>query len=192
MGIPLRPQETVIYPQPYVENQPYKLIITSQRIVDIHEGLKEVDAAKLTFVGRLSDRPLLKLSVLLAMIALPLLIIAGVNYLGIRNKPTAVPPDETRPWIVEKLKADVADVKSTKITCIVLAAIGALCALGAKKTFKKKHYVMIQGSGKVLKIPTKDEAEQNQILVTVQGAQSSAKAMANAAAAMAPQPPPRR
>ena len=74
MGLLLAPDEVVMYPQPYLPDEPAELIITTRRLVRTTDaGVAEFPIAQIDYVGRVSSRPFLVLGlVLLLGVGLPL------------------------------------------------------------------------------------------------------------------------
>lgn len=185
--IALRPQEQVLFPAPYVEDEVVPLIITSQRVVQMGErGPLEVEAGKISFLGRHSNRPFIFLGLFFFFIGLPLVGVGGYLWLSVRGMPgfKEQPPD---PDVVIE---DPDTVRLEAIACgvggILLAAIGLLCAK------RQRHAVMCRAGKRVLKLKVKDKNAQTQVLMTVQAVVSTLKTQEKQAAAQPPAgvPPP--
>jgi len=69
MGIELKKGENVFFPAPYVPSEPALLLVTDQRIIHFGEaGREEIEAKKVSFVGRLQSRPFIAMCVVMALI----------------------------------------------------------------------------------------------------------------------------
>ena len=208
MPIKLEPNEIAFYPQPFVESEANLLVITNRRVVQFGEsGHQQIAAREVSHLGRVSERPLLPVGLVLAVIGLPLLIIGAYLFLSVRGlslpavpgvpgAPPAAPanvaddpsgapaanPDD--PSAAPAAVAAPGDPADTRTTGIVLGAVGVLLlAGGALALRKERHFVMVRGGTQVMKIQATDKMQQNQILMTVQAAQSGARAGSGPAAA---------
>lgn len=190
MGIlALRSQEQVLFPAPYVEDEVVPLIITSQRVVQMGEkGPVELEAGKITFLGRHSNRPFIFLGLFFLFLGLPLLGFGGYLWLSVRGYPgfKEKPPDAN-------VASELVDPDTTRLQAIacgvgglLLGAIGLLCAK------RQRHAVMCRAGKRVLKLKVKDKNAQTQVLMTVQAIVNTFKAQEKQAAATPPSgaPPP--
>src|SRR5438128_263642 len=83
MGIELKKGENVYFPAPYVPSEPALLLVTDQRIIYFgQEGREEMEAKKVSFVGRLQGRPYIWLCVVMALVGAPLFLYAANNWFG--------------------------------------------------------------------------------------------------------------
>jgi hypothetical protein len=190
MGIELKKGENVFFPAPYVPSEPALLLVTDQRIIHFGEaGREEIEAKKVSFVGRLQSRPFVAMCVVMALIGLPLVLYAANNWFGVIGDTPAVKDmknfdDQT---VTEDNTAE--DPLYTKIKTLAMAAVGAGLCFAAYKLIKKKRYIVIvRGGDQILKMRVPDENKQTQVVMTVQAIQQSAKAMKEAQAKN--QPPP--
>jgi hypothetical protein len=194
----LKPNETVIHPQPFVPTDPYRLIVTTQRLVHIDKKRVEIPAAQISFTGRTVDRPYFNLCVLLALVAVPCLIIGlvlkftagpsaapdpGKPPVTVNGKPNGPPAEmKYQPPAYQKAKQKYAEARANKIQGyeglgLILLAGG--CGMLLKKLWKKAYYVIVSaGQGLATKIKTKSEIEQSQLLTTIQSAMQAAKLIA--------------
>src|SRR5260221_553531 len=84
MGIELKKGENVFYPAPYVPSEAAMLIVTDKRIVYFgDQGRQEMEANKVSFVGRPSGRPFLTMCIVFALIGAPLLGYAANRWFGV-------------------------------------------------------------------------------------------------------------
>jgi hypothetical protein len=189
MGIELKKGENVFYPAPYVPSEPAFIIVTDQRIVHFgDEGRQEMPSAKVSFVGRLQQRPFLWLCIVLVVIGLPILLYAANNWYGLVGDVAAVKDMKTfsEQGITADTAGDAEDPLYTKIKTVALGAFGAALIFVAWRLIKKKRYIVIvRGGDELMKLKVPDEMKQTQIVMTVQAMQQTAKAMKGAAA-----PPP--
>src|SRR5439155_7052986 len=94
MPIKLQQNEIAFYPQPFVETEPNLLVITNQRVVQFgEEGHQEIAAREVSHIGRVSQRPLLPLGLLAALVGLPLAGVGVYLFLSVKGPMTlpAVP-----------------------------------------------------------------------------------------------------
>ena len=90
MPFPLRPQESVFFPQPFVETEVHMLVISNQRVVQFSdEGKQEMEAREVNFVGRVSERPLVLPGLIALLVGVPMVII-GI-YLIVTAGPLTLP-----------------------------------------------------------------------------------------------------
>ena len=186
MGIELKKGENVFYPAPYVPSEPAFIIVTDQRIVHFgDEGRQEMASAKVSFVGRLQQRPFLWLCIVLVVIGLPILLYAANNWYGLVGDVAAVKDMKTfsEQGITADTAGDAEDPLYTKIKTVALGAFGAALIFVAWRLIKKKRYIVIvRGGDELMKLKVPDEMKQTQIVMTVQAMQQTAKAMKGAAA----------
>ncbi len=188
MGIELKKGENVFFPAPYVPSEPALLLVTDQRVVYFGEsGREEMEAKKVSFVGRMSGRPYLWICVVMALIGAPVALYAANNWFGVLGDVAAVKDmknfsDQT---ITEDTGAE--DPLITKIKTLAMAAVGAgLCFVAWRLIKKKRYIVIIRGGDQLMKMVVPDELKQTQVVMTIQAMQQTAKAMKDAAAKAAP------
>jgi hypothetical protein len=195
----LKPNETVIHPMPFVPTDPYRLIVTTQRLVHIDKKRVEIPAAAISFTGRTVDRPYFNLCVLLALIALPCLIIglvlkftagssvapplgkiAVVTTNGKPDGPAAPLKYQSKAYqdiMKQRDQAHANKIQGYEGLGLIILAAG--CGMLLKRLWKKAYYVIVSaGQGLATKIKTKSEAEQSQLLTTIQSAHTAAKLIA--------------
>lgn len=216
MPFKLHEQEVPLYPQPFVETEAHLLVITTQRIVQFgDEGRRELAAGDVSFVGRVSERPLLVLGVLLALVGLPLLVSGAWVVLtgpggfklpsislfkhkpalpSVEDDPAGPPPEDDEAEAADDSDEDGAaegeaaapHQPMSKTTGVALGAGGLLLLVGgALAARKRRHLVLVRGGTGVLRLQAKNANEQTQLLSTVQTMQTTAKAIAPAAATTA-------
>jgi hypothetical protein len=190
MGIELKKGENVYFPAPYVPSEPALLIVTDLRIVYFgDEGREEMDAKKVSFVGRMQNRPYIIACIIMALVGAPLFLYAANSWFGLVGDVPAVKDmtnfsDQT---ITEDTGAE--DPLITKIKTLLMGAIGAGLCFAAFKLIKKKRYtVIVRGGDQLMRMRVPDELKQTQVVMTVQAMQQTAKAMKDAKAAAAPPP----
>ncbi len=94
MKLELRQHETVIHPQPFVEDEPNPLVITTQRIIYTGTGKRqEIEGGKIKAKAKGLNQRILAACGLLLLLGLPFFIIGLVKYVGYRNEPTSKPAD---------------------------------------------------------------------------------------------------
>lgn len=185
----LRPNEQVLFPTPYVENEHNPLIITTLRVIwggDNPKKPKEIDAAKITTSVKGYHQKFVLVMLLLALLGAPFLGIGAYKWYSYRDKPTEPPPAvkgvKQKMYTPNELR-EFKNNGTQKIVAIVLAAFGAAFGGVAYLLYKRRLTVIIAGQGKILNIPVKDAPMQDQMLTMVNAAKT-------AAAAMAPMPMP--
>lgn len=219
MPIKLRPGEIAFYPQPFVESEPNLTVITNQRVIHFgEEGHQEVPAKEVSHLGRVSQRPMLVLGIVLALVGVPLFgtgaylffsvkgpltlasLTAGApdagpaaapapNAAGIGDDPSAVPLEEGAELPPPDEPSSSMSPGLKRIIGLVLAALGLLLLGGGVLALRvEEHFVMVRGGIQVLKISATDKIQQNQILMTVQAAQQGAKSGGGAPAAAPAKP----
>ncbi len=192
MGIELNKGENVFFPAPYVPSEPALLIVTDKRIVNFGpEGRQEMEASKVSFVGRLNGRPYILLCVLMVLAGAPLFLYAANQWYGLIGDTPAVKDMKnfSEQTITEETGAE--DPMITKIKTIAMAAVGAALMFVAWRLVKKKRWVvMVRGGDQMMKMQVADEMKQTQVVMTIQAMQQTAKAMKNAKAAGAAPPAP--
>jgi hypothetical protein len=172
--VELRPQETVFYPTPYVEDEVVPLVITNQRIIQMSKAgtRHEMDAGKVTFVGRTSARPLIFLGLFFLLSGLPVVGYGVYLWLSVQGMPTFAekPPSVENP--------DYEDPGTVRLTAIAFAVVGAiLVVIGLLCGKRKRFTVVCRGERKVMKMHVKDSIQQMQVMMTVQAMMSAHKAM---------------
>src|SRR5688500_11899692 len=166
MALPLRPNEQVVYPQPYEEAKYNPLVVTTERLFQINPtgGMLHMDVKAITGVGRGQDSRIVGLCALLVLLALPLAIYGLVTWRG-ADKVLADPgykegcPSVTRTSSV-KVKQDsvrCTDAKSASIRGLVFIGIGGVCGVGAFFLFKKRLTVIVGSGGRVSTFKAKDK-----------------------------------
>lgn len=170
MAIQLQPNETVLFPAPYVPTDPALTIITTNRIVNFgDDGRVEVPMSKVTFSGKITGRPFLVIGIILALFGAPFVVYGALQWNSVRGLPTF--EEQPPPPGVEA--TDPADVR---IKAVIFAVFGALFIGGGYLCVKKIRYlVMCRGDGKMIKLKVKDEMQQNQVLMTIQAMLNAAK-----------------
>jgi hypothetical protein len=178
----LKPNENILFPNPYVEDEKNPLIVTTVRILWSGDGKKqELDALKVTYTNKGNNPKLMPVIALLFVLGLPFALFGAYRYYTMRNLPME-PPAEVKGQPTKefsKLERDqFAANKKGFILGIVAGAFGAALGGGAYLLYKRRHVVTIAGTNRVMIIPVKDETEQDKILSMVGAAQTSAKSMA--------------
>lgn len=180
----LRPNEQVLFPTPYVENERNPLIITTLRVIwsgDNPKRPKEIDASKIQTAVKGYHQKMILVMLLLALLGAPFLAIGGYKYWTYKDKPTEPPPAVK--GVKQKLYTpnemrEFSNNKTQKIVGLVLGIFGAAFGAGAYLLYKRRLTVIIAGQGKFLSIPVKDSAQQDQMLTMVNAAKTAASAMA--------------
>jgi hypothetical protein len=178
MGIELKKGENVFFPAPYVPSEPALIIVTDQRVVYFGaEGRQELDARKVSFVGRLTSRPFLVFCIVAALIGIPVAGYGAWLWYSVKDMKTFA---ESPPMTEE---VDYEDPAITRIKALALAAVGGGLAVGAWFLIKKKRYVVIcRGDDQLVRMRVKDELAQTQIVMTIQAMQKTVQAMQKPAA----------
>jgi hypothetical protein len=184
MGIELKKGENVFYPAPYVPSEPAMIIVTDQRVVYFgDEGRQEMEAKKVSFIGRVSGRPYLVACILMALIGLPLAGYGAYMWYSVRDMKTFA---EAPPMTEE---VDYEDPFITRIKAYAIGGVGALLVVGAWFLIKKKRYVVVcRGADQLMRIIVQNEMQQSQIMMTIQAMQKTVQAMQAAVKAAAPKP----
>lgn len=185
----LRPNEQVLFPTPYVENERNPLIISTLRVVwsgDNPKKPKTIDASKIQTSVKGYHQKVIMVMLLLTLLGAPFLAIGGYKYYHYKDKPTEPPPAVK--GVKQKLYTpnemrEFSNNKTQKIVGLVLGIFGAAFGGAAYLLYKRRLTVIIAGQGKILSIPVKNAAQQDQMLTMVNAAKT-------AAAAMAPMPVP--
>ncbi len=177
----LRPNEQILFPNPFEEDEKNPFIVTTLRLIYSPHGKKqELDSTKVTYSGKSNDEKKMMLIVLLAVLALPLLGFGVYNYYSYRDKPME-PPAAIKGVPQKPLtKKDMDTFASNQqhfIIGIVLGVFGAGFGGGAYLLYKRRLTVVIGGGGKVWRIPAKDKIDQDKMLTMVGASQTAAKAM---------------
>jgi hypothetical protein len=180
----LKPNENVLYPQPYVEQEHNPLIVTTLRVIWAGENAKkpkEVDAAKITYIAKGFHQKFVKLMLIFGLIAAPFLGIGVYKYWAYRNKPMEPPEkvegQKVKPLTQNDLKT-FQDNKTNFVVGIVLGVFGAALGGVAYLLYKRRMTVVIAGQGKKLEIPVKDAMTQDKLLTMVNAAKTAAAALA--------------
>jgi hypothetical protein len=169
--VELRPQEMVFFPAPYDENAYTPIIITNQRVLQMGgEKRREIEADKVSFVGRSSSRPLIFFGLFFILCGLPVAGYAGYLWLTVRGMPSF----EDKPPEVED--PGFEDPGKVRIEAIIFAVVGIiLAAVGLLLAKRQRHVVVVRGEKKVLKLRVKDKTAQQQVMMTVQAMMNAAK-----------------
>lgn len=179
----LRPNENILFPNPYLEDEKNPLVVTTLRVVFTGEGKKqELEAAKVTYTSKGNNPQIMKTVVLLFVLALPFLIFGAYKYITYRNKQMD-PPAEVKgapPSAFSRAQIEqFASNKKNFIVGVVGGVFGAALGAGAYLLYTKKRFmVVVGGTNRIMRIPVKDAVEQDKLLSMVGAAQTSAKAMA--------------
>lgn len=199
MPYPLRPNESIVYPQPYEDSVFNPIVITSERTTQVNEsgGMLHLENKNVGGVVRANNSRILAAAVLLAFIGAPLVIIAVVKYKSTDKVLSKPAPKKPKVGASRKEKLDYEayqKAKSRRFPAYILGPLGVLCIAGGYLIFKKRFQVVVGGGGLILTIPVKDKMQQTQVLMTIQAVVNSAKqqAASMAAAQAAQRPPPRR
>lgn len=199
--IALKPDETVLFPAPFQEDEVYPVVITTNRVVRIDAKAQkhEIETSRITFVGKASKRPFLLPGIALVFLGLPAVIFGiylWVSVLGLKGF------EEGEEAPVNEAGETITNPDYTRIYAIASAAGGLLfMAGGALLIRKQRFFVTAQaGKGAVFRLPVADKMAQTQVMMMIQGAITSQKAQAKAqaqaqaamAAAQAPPPPAKR
>jgi len=170
--------ENVLFPTPYEEDKVVPLILTNLRVVQFTgDKRQEVDARKISFLGRSSRRPLIFFAIFFILTGLPVVGYGAYLYLSVRGMPSfsEQPPAEENP--------EFEDPGTVRIKAAAFAVAGAIwVALGLLCAKRQKHVVLCRADRRLMKIPVKDKQEQTQVLMTLQACVSGAKAMDEAMA----------
>jgi hypothetical protein len=178
----LRPTENILHPNPYVEDEPHPLIVTTMRVFYTGSGKKqELDATKITYSGKSNDPQKMKVIVMLVILALPFAIFGVYKYAVYRNLPLGPPPSVKGVADKAYSPAEYAQFNSNKTNFylgLVVGAFGVALGGGAYLLYKRRLTVVIGGAGMIMRIGVKNAMEQDKILTMVGAAQTAAKAMA--------------
>ncbi len=168
--VDLRPQESVFYPAPYVEDEIVPLIITNQRVIVLGNNRHELEAKKITFVGRQSSRPLLFLGLFFLLTALPVVGYGAYLWFSVRGMPTF---EEQKP--AEDVP-EFEDPGRVRLKAAVLMLAGVLWGgAGLLLCKKQRHVVVCRADKRVLKLRVKDKTAQTQVMMTVQAVLTTTK-----------------
>jgi hypothetical protein len=183
----LKPNEQILYPNPFEEDEPNPIIVTTTRVLWSGDGKKqELDSTKISYSGKSNDEKKMKLIVLLVLLGLPLFLIGFYNYYSYRDKPMGPPPEIKGVPQKPLTKKDFDTFASNEqhyIIGIVLGVFGAAFGGGAYLLYKRRLTVVIAGQpaggGKtqIFRIPIKDKILQDKLLTMVGASQTAAKAM---------------
>lgn len=182
MKLQLKPNEQVLYPQPFAENEEHDLIVSTARIVWTTDGKKkDVPADKITFAGKGFHQKFLVVMAILTLVGAPFFVIGALKYYSYKDKPTerpaAVKGMPQKPITAKELQ-EYSDNRNNKILGIVLGAFGAVFLGVSYLLFKRRNTVIVGAGGKAMNIPVKDKAMQDKLLMMINAAQTAAKAMA--------------
>jgi hypothetical protein len=196
MPYPLRPNESIVYPQPYEDTVFNPLVITNERTTQINEqgGMLHLENKNVGGVVRANNTRILAAAVMLALIGVPLVIIGAVKWKSSSDVLSKPAPKKPKPGASRKEKADYErykDAKAARFPAYFLIPMGALFIGGGYLLFKKRFQVVCGGGGLILTIAVKDKMQQTQVLMTVQAVVNAAKQQA-ASIAAAQKPPARR
>jgi hypothetical protein len=190
----LRPLENILHPNPYVAEEKPQLVVTTFRVMYSGSGKKqEMESNKLTYSGKRNDPKIMQLMVVLALFALPFIIVGGLKYWHYKDLPTAAPdPVKGQPVkpLSQKQIQTFEDNKFNKWLGIGLIGFGALFGGSVYLLYKRRLIVVIGGGGKAMRIRVKDAAEQDKVLMMIGASKQSAQAMAGVMAATAGMKPP--
>ncbi len=196
MPYPLRPNESIVYPQPFEDTQFNPIVITSERTTQVNEtgGMLHLENKNIGGVVRANNTRILAAAVLLAFIGAPLVIIGVVKWKSSSAALSKPAPKKPKAGASRKEKADYEkyqDAKAARFPAYFLVPLGALFIGGGYLLFKKRFQVVCGGGGLIITIPVKDKNQQTQVLMTIQAVVNSAKQQA-ASMALAQKPPARR
>jgi hypothetical protein len=190
----LRPLENILHPNPYVAEEKPQLVVTTFRVMYSGSGKKqEMESGKLTYSGKRNDPKIIQLMVILALFALPFVIVGGLKFLHYKDLPTSAPePVKGQPVkpLSQKQIQEFEDNKFNKWLGIGLLGFGALFAGSVYLLYKRRLIVVIGGGGKAMRIRVKDAAEQDKVLMMIGASKQSAQAMAGVLAATSGMKPP--
>ncbi len=182
----LKPGETVLFPAPYEEDQVVPLIVTTLRVLQFTKDKRqELDAKKITFLGRQSNRPLIFLALFFVLTGLPVVGYGAYLYLSVHGMPSFSdqPPAEENP--------EFEDPGMVRIKGAVIAVLGAIwVAVGLLCGKRQRHVVICRAGKQIMKLVVKDKIAQTQVLMTLQATMASAKLMAAQPPNPQPQGPP--
>jgi hypothetical protein len=181
---PLKPNEQVLFPSPFVEDERNPLIISTQRLVwsgGNQRKPKEIEASKIHYSGKGFHRKFVTIMFICAVLGAPFFLIGAYKIYVYKDKPTE-PPAAVKGMPQKPLtRKDLMEFQSNKdqiILGIVLGAFGAVFLGVGYLMYKKRLTVVVGGGGRALAIPVKDKMEQDKILTMLNAAQTTAKAMA--------------
>jgi hypothetical protein len=177
----LKPNEQILYPNPFEEDVPNPIIVTTTRVLWSGDGKKqELDSTTITYSGKSNDEKKMKLIVLLVLLGLPLFLVGLYNYYSYRDK-AMEPPAEIKGVPQKPLtKKDYETFSSNKthyVVGVTLGLFGALFGGGAYLLYKRRFTVIIAAPGKIFRVPVKDQVQQDKLMTMVGASQTSAKAM---------------
>jgi hypothetical protein len=184
--VELKQGETVLFPAPYEEDKVVPLIVTTLRVLQFTKDQRqELDAKKITFLGRQSSRPLIFLALFFILTGLPVVGYGAYLYLSVRGMPSFAeqPPTEENP--------DFEDPGTVRIKAAIFGVIGLLwMAAGVLCGKRQRHVVVCRAGKQVMKLIVKDKIQQTQVLMTLQSTMQTAKLMAAQPAPQPTGPPP--
>ncbi len=177
----LRPNENILYPNPFEEDEPNPAIVTTHRVLWSGDGKKqELDSTKISYSGKSNDEKKMKLIVLLVLLGLPLFLVGLYNYWSYKDKPMGPPAaikGVPQKPLTKKDYEVFASNQQHYIIGIVLGVFGAAFGGGAYLLYKRRLTGVIAGDGKIFRIPVKDKVQQDKLLTIVGASQTAAKAM---------------
>jgi hypothetical protein len=184
----LKPNEQVLYPSPFVPEEHNPLIVSTHRLIWTGDGKKkEVPADKIHYAGKGFHQKFMIVMGVLFLLGAPFFGYGAITYYLNKDKPTE-PPAAVKGMpqkpLTAKEKQTFEDNAELKTRAIVCGIFGAAFLGVAYLLFKRRLTVIVGGGGKALSIPVKDKAMQDKMLMMINAAQTSAKAMAAPAAAM--------
>ncbi|MCS6911714.1 MAG: hypothetical protein RMK29_18195 [Myxococcales bacterium] len=85
MPLELQPGEQVFFPQPFIPTEHHPLVITNRRVLQYAPmgayPIAEFEVGKIEFIGRMSERPLIGLTVVVGIVAFILFIVGAAKVL---------------------------------------------------------------------------------------------------------------
>lgn len=85
MPLELQAGEQVFFPQPFIPTEHHLLVVTNRRVVQYAPmgayPIAEFEVGKIEFIGRMSERPLIGLAVVVGIVALILFIVGAAKVL---------------------------------------------------------------------------------------------------------------
>jgi hypothetical protein len=191
MGLELKPDENVLFPMPFEPNPPPPLVITNQRVVQtkLDGAVTEIEARSLKHVQRRNNGYVLVTMTFFLILGLPFVGCGASRYFEARGakKPMLKEGEPRTKGFDKQVKAYKA-ASSKKVTGIIFLVGGAVSFYLAWICYKARLLVVCGGNRKVIEHNVKTKMIQDQIMMTLQAVQSSAKMMAPPPAA----PPPKK
>jgi hypothetical protein len=177
----LKPNENILFPNPYLEDEKNPIIVTTLRVMYAPEGKKqEMDSTKIGFTTKANDGKIMGLIIILVLVGLPFFGIGLYNYYHYKDTPMSKP--EPIKGVPEKMytKAELSTFSSNKqhyVIGIVLGLFGAAFGGAGYLLYKRRFLVVVQGAGKTWNIRVKDGIDQDKLLTMIGASQTSARAM---------------